>query len=271
MRAEILAFTIYLKEECELSDNTVDTYIFAVREFLDMFDALTKYNLLEYKRYLQSGGKKPTTINLRITALNKYCKFQKAPELCIKQVKAPKKSFSDNVITEEEYYHLLSCLLKDGNEKWYWITRFLAQTGARVSEFIRMPKSCLKKGYYELNTKGRYRRIYIPDRLIKESREFFLKQKNESDFLFTNMYGQPLSSRGVSQQLKNFAKKYKVRPEVMYPHSFRHLYAIQFLKRNSNIALLADLMGHADVSTTSLYLRLSQQQQAELLDEAMNW
>lgn len=57
----------------------------------------------------------------------------------------------------------------------------------------------------------------------------------------------------------------------MYPHSFRHFFAIEFLKRNSNIALLADLLGHQSVSVTQIYLRMSQEQQKDAIDKAVNW
>ena len=81
-------------------------------------------------------------------------------------------------------------------------------------------------------------------------------------------YGVEMTTRGLAEALKKMAAKYQIRPEVLYPHSFRHLYAIEFLKRNSNISLLADLMGHASVSTTSIYLKLSKEEQMRQFNEA---
>lgn len=118
-------------------------------------------------------------------------------------------------------------------------------------------------------TKGKIRRIYIPKQLIEESASYF--QGTHSDFLFTNRYGNQLTERGVSQNIKNWAKKYGIREEVAHPHSFRHLYAIEFLKHNSNISLLADLMGHSSVNTTSIYLKLSKEEQMRQFNEASNW
>ena len=108
-----------------------------------------------------------------------------------------------------------------------------------------------------------------PKKLIEESLEYFRQQ--DSEYLFMNRNGKPLSSRGVSQLIKNWAKKYGIRKEVAHPHAFRHLYAIEFLKHNSNIALLADLMGHSDVNTTSIYLKLSTEEQMRQFNEASNW
>ena len=132
-----------------------------------------------------------------------------------------------------------------------------------------MTKDGLETGYCEMWTKGKIRRIYIPQSLIDESRDYFEKQ--DSEWLFTNRYGTQLSTRGVAQLIKNWCKRYGIRPEVAHPHSFRHLYAIAFLQHNSNIALLADLMGHSDVSTTSIYLKLSKEEQMRQFNEASNW
>ena len=35
--------------------------------------------------------------------------------------------------------------------------------------------------------------------------------------------------------------------KVVYPHSFRHRYAKNFLEKFNDIALLADLMGHESI------------------------
>lgn len=43
--------------------------------------------------------------------------------------------------------------------------------------------------------------------------------------------------------------------KVVYPHSFRHRFAKNFLEKRKDIALLADLMGHESIETTRIYLR----------------
>lgn len=42
--------------------------------------------------------------------------------------------------------------------------------------------------------------------------------------------------------------------EVVYPHSFRHRFAKNFLDRFNDLALLTDLMGHENIETTRIYL-----------------
>ena len=57
----------------------------------------------------------------------------------------------------------------------------------------------------------------------------------------------------------------------MYPHSFRHRFAKNFLLRFNDISLLADLMGHESIETTRIYLTRSSKEQQKLLDEIITW
>ena len=65
--------------------------------------------------------------------------------------------------------------------------------------------------------------------------------------------------------------RYDVNPDVVYPHSFRHLFAKNFIKRNPDIALLADLMGHESIETTRIYLRRTEAEQREAVNAAIDW
>lgn len=260
-------FIVYLMD-LERSPNTIDAYIRSVKIFFQRYAEVNKGNMLDFKKWLLEE-KKPKTAQNRVVAMNQYCQFIGHPEYCVKGIKIHQSTTVENVITLAEYEKLLNGLMEDGNERGYWMIKFLAKTGARVSEFIRLTKDGLEAGYCEMWTKGKIRRIYIPKSLIEESRFYF--QSVHSDFLFTNKYGNQLTERGVSQNIKNWAKKYGIREEVAHPHSFRHLYAIEFLKHNSNISLLADLMGHSSVNTTSIYLKLSKEEQMKQFNEASSW
>ena len=53
-----------------LSDNTIDVYLWTVRYYEGHYEGITKRNLLAYKGYLMENFK-PKTVNLRIQAMNK--------------------------------------------------------------------------------------------------------------------------------------------------------------------------------------------------------
>ena len=59
--------------------------------------------------------------------------------------------------------------------------------------------------------------------------------------------------------------------KVVYPHSFRHRFAKNFLEKFNDISLLADLMGHESIETTRIYLRRSSTEQQEIVDKIITW
>ena len=94
------------------------------------------------------------------------------------------------------------------------MVRYLAATGARVSELIQIKIEHVQLGYFDLYTKGgKIRRLYIPKILQRETLEYLREQQRTSGYLFLNRFGVRISVRGISQQLKNYAKKIRNKQE----------------------------------------------------------
>lgn len=255
-------------EEAERAENTINNYLFAVKKYFSEFDELTKKNMIEFKKNMLESSSPKTAAN-RCIAMNQYCEFVGKQECKVKSIKIHKQNTVENVPTLEEFNYLLKCLEEDEKWKTYWMVQFLAKTGARVSELVKFEKNHLQKGEVTIWTKGKIRKILIPQELIKDSETYFSSEP-DGKWMFPNKYGKQMTTRGVAETIKK-CKKYGIREEILHPHAFRHLYAIQFLKANNNIALLADLMGHESVDTTSIYLRLSEKEQRNQLNQAMKW
>lgn len=109
---DIEGFQSYLYEE-ELAPNTIAAYVRGVTRFSEMFDEITKQNLIAFKQHLIENFK-PQTVNNRITAVLRYCDFKEIP-MKLKPVKMPKKTYVDNVISCQQFETLIAGLKKDGN------------------------------------------------------------------------------------------------------------------------------------------------------------
>lgn len=263
-------FEKHLKKE-NLSANTITSYLWTLDYLLSHYDTITKANLLAYKGYLTEHYK-PKTVNLRIQGINKYLEFVGKSSLCLKAVKVQQKNFLENVISNADYMFLKKQLLKDDNKEWYFVVWYLAATGARVSELIQIKIEHVQIGYFDLYSKGgKLRRLYIPKKLRDETLMWLEEVNRSSGFLFLNRFGERITTRGISQQLKNYADKYGLDKKVVYPHSFRHRYAKNFLEKYNDIALLADLMGHESIETTRIYLRRTASEQQALVDKIVTW
>lgn len=263
-------FEQHLKKS-NLSENTVTSYLWTVNFYHAHYDEINKENLLAYKGYLMEFFK-PKTVNLRIQAMNKYLEYLHKERLRLKSVKVQQKNFLENVISNADYNFLKKQLKKDDNMEWYFVVWYLAATGARVSELIQIKIEHVDVGYFDLYTKGgKLRRLYIPKKLRTETLEWLTETNRSSGYLFLNRYEERITTRGISQQLKNYAGRYGLDKKVVYPHSFRHRYAKNFLEKYNDIALLADLMGHESIETTRIYLRRTASEQQALVDKIVTW
>ena len=149
---------------------------------------------------------------------------------------------------------------------------FLTATGARVSELLQIKVEDVLHAYLDMYTKGgKIRRLYIPKKLREEAMKWIEENGINSGYIFLNRFGEKITSRGIAIQLKHFAHKYGINPKVVYPHSFRHRFAKNFLDKFNDIALLADLMGHESIETTRIYLRRTASEQQAIVDKVVVW
>ncbi len=274
MKIDIERFRQYL-EDTNKSRNTVEMYMFSIRQFVRLHGEFTKANATAYKGWL-IGRYKPKTVNTRLMALNVYAeKVLKRLSLKVGYVREQQKPFLENVISDADYEYFKASLLKSGNARdrfYYFVIRFLAATGARISEFIQFKAEHVRAGHVDIYGKGgKVRRVYFPKSLREDALAWLGETGRASGFLWTGRSGERLTQRGIAQQLKDYARRFKIPEAVVYPHSFRHRFAKNFLERFNDITLLADLMGHESIETTRIYLRRTAEEQREVVDRVITW
>lgn len=65
------------------------------------------------------------------------------------------------------------------------------------------------------------------------------------------------SVRGISWVMRETLKKTSIKKDVNL-HSLRHTYATHLLEEGLNIVTLKELLGHAEIATTMVYLHVAQ-------------
>jgi site-specific recombinase XerD len=266
----IESFETYLRK-LDLAENTVTSYLWTLKFFRSNYGDFNRENLLAYKGFLIERFK-PQTVNLRLQGINKYLEYTKKDKLKLKFVKVQQKNYLENVISDADYRYLKRKLKSEGHKEWYFVVWFMTATGARISEMLKVKAEHIEAGYLDIYSKGgKIRRLYIPKRLRIEARDWLKSQGITSGYIFRNRYGGTISARGIAQQLKHFADKYGIDPKVVYPHSFRHRFAKNFLDKYNDIAFLADLMGHESIETTRIYLRKTATEQQQIVDRIVTW
>ncbi|MPM41569.1 Tyrosine recombinase XerC [bioreactor metagenome] len=86
----------------------------------------------------------------------------------------------------------------------------------------------------------------------------YLKAENPHLWLFNGKEPDGrYSVRGLSWVMRENLKKTSIAKEVNL-HSLRHSYATHLLEQGLNIVTLKELLGHADITTTMIYLHVAQ-------------
>lgn len=247
-----------------LSENSQNSYNYQVKLFFREFGEINQESLSQWENSIKKF--KPKTQNLKKIAMEKYFKYVDFKDYEFKKVKIQQKTFCDNAINEKQYNKLIDWAKENSHKVWL-IAKVIANTGVRVSELIELKTEDLGSGFTDILGKGgKVRRIYFPRSLVKEIQNCCGRK-----YIIENRYGEQMSTRGISQALKEAASKAGIPKEVMHPHSFRHFFAKQFLKKNDDITLLGDLLGHSDLSTTAIYTRMTSEEQKNKINKVVNW
>ena len=267
---QIDGFSQWLRERSR-AENTILVYTYAVRQFYSLYPHLDSSNLQLYKCFLLEHYK-PQTVNLRIRALNCYMEYQNSSVSPVSMLRMQRKTYVENVISQADYEYLKRCLLRDGNHLYYFLIRFMAATGVRVSELVQLQTTDVEKGWLNLYSKGnKIRRIYIPKSLRKDTLAWMDREEHPAGFLFLNRFGTPVTPAAIRGQLRKFSALYGLNPAVLHPHSFRHRFAKNFIEACGDISFLSDLLGHQSIETTRIYLHRSRAEQQIIVNQVVTW
>lgn len=254
-----------------MAQSTISTYLCGVRKYYKKFRKITPQNLQLYKMQLVENYK-PQTVNLRIRAFNCYLEYENISDMRMNMVKIQQKTYLDRVISQADYEYLKRRLAEDGKYNYYFVVRFIAATGVRISELLMFRIEDVYKGYKDIRSKGdKIRRIYIPVRLQKDMIEWLDYERRMKGHIFLNQQGSPVTASGIRRQLKAFSYQYCLDEETLYPHSFRHRFAMNFIQYCGDISLLSDLLGHQSIETTRIYLRRSSSEQFRIINKVVDW
>ena len=86
-------------------------------------------------------------------------------------------------------------------------------------------------------------------------RNGFLKEQ-ESEVLFTNCSGKPMSRQGFWKVLKHYAQTAGIEKDIT-PHTLRHSFAAHLIQNGADLKSVQEMLGHSDISTTQMYLNMN--------------
>ncbi|MEY8339295.1 site-specific tyrosine recombinase XerD [Lachnospiraceae bacterium 62-35] len=280
MSREIEEFITYLRDVKKLSKNTEVSYQRDLQQMAAFLrdkgvtdsSKVTKTLLNAYILHLEQEGKATTTISRMLAAMKAFFHYQKEsgrirkdPSELLHAPKVEKKA--PGILTVDEVSRLLSQpeegIPKEIRDKA--MLELLYATGIRVSELIHLKMRDINLSIGFITCKDEKKERTVPfGRAARQAMVDYLEQARpvllkgrDSEWLFTNCSGKPMSRQGFWKIVKYYGERAGIQADIT-PHTLRHSFAAHLLKNGADIRAVQTLLGHSDMATTQAYVAYSQ-------------
>ncbi|WP_041082578.1 site-specific tyrosine recombinase/integron integrase [Thermotoga profunda] len=277
-------FSDYLSHIRRLSDHTVTAYLGDAKQFID-FLAQRGLNLKDLSREVaeeyikvlsKSVNKKLASSSLarKICSLRSFFNYLVIRGICSANpwqgIRNPKTHRRlPDFLTSNDVQKLLESSAK--NERDHLILSLLYFCGLRVSELcnLRLEDISFSPACLRINMgKGKKDRIVpLNNQLILKIESYVQKNgKSLTDYLFGEKV--KIHPSTVFRIIKKYAKQCGINKKI-HPHTLRHSFATHLLQRGVNIRVVQDLLGHSNLSTTSVYLHVFDQEKIDAVNKLL--
>lgn len=270
-------FGEYLEIQKPSSANTRESYLRDIMYFLQYLTVrdmsplnLNEEQIQEYVDYLHEIKRSPTTISRNLASVRCFYKFlifrgfvDVNPAKNIKLEKTVKKL--PQVLSGEDVERLLAQpdITDPKGCRDKAMLELLYATGIRVSELINLniKDVNLRSGVlYCRGNKGVRPIPMYPSAVVAVSDYIYrmrdlISGPDSGSALFVNLNGGRLTRQGFWKIVKRYAKQANIQKEIT-PHTLRHSFALHLLQNGASVKDIQSMMGHADISSTQVYVQL---------------
>jgi len=257
-------FENYALSRLHLSPSTIDDRIRKLRYLekhdINLMDFDEEAVYTHFAKRIRNGAL-PTTLNHYVKALNAWVQFINI-EVKFDQYKENEKPIK--IPNTEEINLLLKSCSRSKQGKLLKTSIFLfANTGMRIAELCDLKLSDID---YHRNTitvlgKGKKTRVIPVKPYVLTGKQYpsienyikYHRYKTSKTYLFTQPNGK-IYPKYLRSHFRKAAKS--IGCAWIHPHSIRHYYATELLKKGVNVKIVQLLLGHSNVKVTSRYLHM---------------
>ncbi len=240
-----------------LKENNIKSFMEVDIRFLD-----------EYFKYLSKKGLTSRSIGRHITAIREFHKYLlregKIKKNVLEDIDNIKQSkYLPTVLKDYEMEKILDVSLDNAFKyRDKAMLELMYGSGLRVSELVNLTLYSIdmEQDIILIEGKGNKERLVPLSPYAKEAvsaylevRSSLVKPKYQNiDKLFLNNHGQGITRQGFNFILKNILEEKKIATHAT-PHTLRHTFATDLLNNGADLKSIQELLGHSDISTTSIY------------------
>ena len=215
--------------------------------------------------HLQGRGLAKNSVNDKYRALSSYISWCLAEgiikESPLKNIKPPTVGKPLVPVFQPEHTRALLRLCPP-NTLWgardRAIILTLLHTGVRRGELVGLSKEDidLQRDTIKVTGKGeKARRVYIAPEAQKAIVGYLRRRKDQCESLFATLDGRPITGKAIQCMLEDLGKHAGIRGVRVSAHTFRHTFAINFLRAGGSLRHLQEILGHSSMEPLEVYLR----------------
>ncbi|MAE42441.1 integrase [Candidatus Woesearchaeota archaeon] len=245
------------------SEQTIKSYTFHNTKFLEFIkkepENVQAEDIKQFMAHLISDkGYKPSSVSLAMSSL-RFLYDEMMEKGLFSKIKMPKMEKKlPVVLTKDEMKRMIESIT---NPKHKLLVKMLYSSGLRVSECVNLKVDDLdlKERFGTVRSgKGKKdRNIIISESIINDMKNH-LEKKTIKTFIF-EVKGNPMSVRQAQKIVSNAASKAGIRKRV-FCHALRSSFATHLLEAGTDIRIIQELLGHANLATTQRYTAVSREQ-----------
>ncbi|MFR4758154.1 MAG: tyrosine-type recombinase/integrase [Evtepia gabavorous] len=148
---------------------------------------------------------------------------------------------------------LVNTARRKRKERLSLVLQTICATGIRVSELREITAEAVASGRAEIANKGKRRSIFLSEKLCRLLKSYLKRNGITAGPVFVTRSGRPLDRSNIWRDMKVLCKSAGVKPDKVFPHNLRHLFARTFYTQEKDLSRLADILGHTSVNTTRIY------------------
>jgi integrase len=136
-----------------------------------------------------------------------------------------------------------------------WRLCFL-DTGVRIDEALGLQRAQLDLENLLVTVKGKGEKHRVVP-MSFELRKVLYRwlARHEFSLVFPTLQGRRQIQRNMLRDLKVLGKKFDMTSVRVSFHTFRHTFAVNYLRAGGNLFYLSKILGHSSVTTTERYLQ----------------
>lgn len=180
------------------------------------------------------------------------------------KIKVKKTSQVLPTLINDEDLELIFNSFEDSPKEVYYnaIFELLYSCGLRVSELcnLKLNDISFENKIIKVKGKGSKERIVPVSDIALEKLQNYLNYRrsyniHNLNYILINSLGNKLTRQYVWTKLKEILLVNNITSDYS-PHSFRHTYATHLLDGGADLRYVQELLGHADIATTQIYVHL---------------